>query len=429
MHLVVQAGLGALVFALVGAMLWRRKVGELPSRWQRVSDLVEVGVLVLMVGVVVTRTLRNAGSPVPWDFPYFYTVARNAVEGISFYDPETLVASFVEVQRVWDVPSDWLVEVGFWYAPTTVLYLAPLGFLGYPAALVTNDLVQAAFLVGSILLLHRSFPLRPGRMGLVDMALLGMLSRPVISAFALSQIVFGALFCLVVATTSVTGRRWAGGVALGVGALFKHLLIIPAVLALALRNWRMTAAALASLLATGLLAGLVFGFDVYREFLAHGPSGRSPELALDPVIQSLNGVMRQLFGAVPAGPGAWNAILYPPYLVVAAILTLSTLFICWRASREPRLLVPCFALVSLLSLIVYPNTLFNTLPLMIPALVVILHNIESLSVSPRVAVVVVAGIYGATATHSRFGFAALMIAWIFLAATLARSLMRVDPTA
>lgn len=422
MDLVVQAGLGATASLLVGGILWRRKVAELPDRWRRLADNVEIALLACLALYVLVRTYGNAVNPAPWDFPVFYTVAVSAAEGLSFYDPNSLLATFTEIQRQWNVPADWLVEVGFWYAPPTALYLAPLGFLSYPGALITNDLVQVAFFGTSIVLLHRYFPLREGPIGLVEMALLGLLFRPILSAFRLSQIVFGALFCLVLATGTVEGRRWVGGLALGVGALFKHLLLIPAALAIALRRWRMALAALAGLLATMFAAGLVFGFDVYRGFVTNGPGDRSPELALDPVIQSLNGALRRFFDAVPTAPGALDAILYPPYLIAAGVFTVVTLLIARRVEGTDWGIVPGFALISLLSLLVYPNTLFNTLPLMLPALIVLVHSGDRLGVPSRVQVLAVVAVYGAVGLHSRLGFAALVFAWAFLAVSIVRKL-------
>jgi hypothetical protein len=372
------------------------------------------------LGFVVFRAWRDVILPDPWDFPVFYTVARNAAEGLSFYDPDALSATFAQIQAIWDVPGDWLQEVGFWYAPPTALWLAPLGLLGYPEALIVNDLIQLGLFAASIFLLHRHLPLRAGHMGLVDMALLGLLFRPVLSAFGLSQIVFAAMLALVIATRTVETRGWIAGVALGIGATFKHLLVIPAVLAIFMRRSRVALSAVLTLAAASLAAGLTFGFDVFGEFVRNGPGDRSPQLALDAVINSLNGVMRRAFDAVPAGPGALEAILYPPFLIVAALFTLVTLFVVWRASADAQGVAPSFALLTLLALIVYPNTLFNTLPLMIPAIAVLLADEGFLRMSPRVLVVFIAAGYAALAGFQA-GFAVLVAVWAFMVVGILRA--------
>ncbi|MCI0677518.1 MAG: DUF2029 domain-containing protein [Actinobacteria bacterium] len=423
MDFILRLGFGAVVGLVVGFVLWRRKVRELPAPWDRRADVAEVVALVAALGFVVFRSYRNVVSPDPWDFPVFYTVARNAVEGLSFYRPGALLATFREVQSVWPVPGDWLQEVGFWYAPPTALWLAPLGNLAYPHALIVNDLVQMGFCWASIFLLHKAFPLRQGGMGVIDMALLVFLFRPVLSAFGLSQIVFGGLLALVIAARTVESRGWLSGVALGIGSVFKHLLIIPALLAVFMRRSRVALSAALTVIVTLLASLAAFGGDVFGEFLENGPGDRSPQLALDAVINSLNGVMRRAFDAVPSGPGALEAILYPPFLVAAALFTAVTLLVVWRASSMPGAVASSFALLTLLALIVYPNTLFNTLPLMLPAVVVLLSDDSYPAYSPRSVVVFVGSVYVAMAGFQA-GFAALVAVWAFTTFGLVRALRR-----
>lgn len=400
------------------AILWRTKVREFPGAWRRRADATELLVLSVLIAVVVVGAYRNLTTPSAWDFPGFYTVARNASNGLSFYSPEALVQTFTQIQQEANVPADWLAESGFWYAPPTALILVPLGTFGYSMALVLHYLVQGALFAGSVVLLHRFYPLRRGAMGLVEMAILALAFRPVISALGLAQIVFGALFLTVVAMWLSRNHPWLAGLSLGAGALFKHLLLIPAVLSPALRKSRIAAGALVTSVAAGALAGWVFGFGVYREFITFGPGDRSPELSLDPVIQSLNGVLRRAFDAVPSDSGPIGSILYPPYLIIAGLLTAVTILIAWKARCRTEDTTLVFAFLTVLSLIVYPNTLYNTLPLVIPVFVVLLHRIDDLPVPRPGVVVFVAALYGAVAGIREGAFVSLMLTWLFLAACL-----------
>jgi len=424
-QLVVHIG----IFAVVAGMLWRLKVARLPSRWQRWIDAAEVATLAVLVGMVAVAAYRNVTAPEAWDFPVFYTVARNAVDGVSFYDPAELLPTFTFIQEQAAVPADWLQEFGFWYAPPTALILAPLGVSDFTTGLVIQYVVQGAFFAAAILLLHRFYPLRTGLMGLVEMTLLGMLFRPVLSAFQLAQIVFGALFFLVVGLWAARDHPWLAGISLGVGALFKHLLLIPAGLVLAMRKWRITLGALGAVAVTAVLAGIAFGFDVYTEFTTFGPGDRPPELALDSVIESLNGTLRRAFDSVPPGPGAIDAVLYPPYLVIAAVLTIVTVVVAWRARRGPLSTELTFSLIIVLSLIVYPNTLYNTLPLLIPPLVVLLFAIDELPFSRPVTVAVVAIQYGIVASFAIPAFLALAVTWAYLAVCVTMMTRRAVPAA
>jgi hypothetical protein len=414
----------ALVLALVGVLmvLWRRTVNEVPSRWQRSADVVEVlvlGGLILIAGLL---AIRNLMDPYAWDFPVFYTVAHNVIDGVSFYDPAALLPTFEEIQRTADVPADWLTDgFGFWYAPPTALILAPVGAFGYTEALGLQFVIQGAMLVVSVILLHRVLPLRGGAMGLVEMGVLIMAFRPVIEAFVIGQIVFGALLAIVVALTTIRDRPVVAGVALGIGALFKHLLVIPAVLVLAMGRARTTVAAGITMLGAAAIAAVVFGISVYEEFATFGPSDRPPSIALDSVIQSLNGVMRRTFDAVPASAGALDATMYPPYLVVGGLLTLVTLAIVWRVRDLPETTLLAFSFIVTLSLIVYPNTLYNTLALVLPAIIVIVVSSKTTSIPGPITLAVVMSTYLVVVSWVVPGFLVLVIVWTYLAVVLGRT--------
>ncbi len=115
----MQAVLPVGVFVVVGVILWRRKAAEVPLRWRRLFDAGEIGVVVVATLYVLYVASRAVLHPIAWDFPVFYTVARNAATGLSFYDPTDLLATFVVIQEQAGVPDDWLAEFGFWYAPPT----------------------------------------------------------------------------------------------------------------------------------------------------------------------------------------------------------------------------------------------------------------------------------------------------------------------
>lgn len=412
----------AIAVVVVFGILWRRKVREFPPRLRSAADAIEILAFIGLAGVIAILAYRNVVTPSPWDFPVFYTVARNAVEGLSFYDPGVLLPTFEEIQRTAGVPPDWLGDgFGFWYAPQTALVLAPVGVSSYTSGLILQYLIQGGLFVLAIAVMHRTFPLHPGAMGLVEMAVLFLAFGPVIQAFALAQIVFGALVCLALAYATVVDRPFAAGVLLGVGAVFKHLLVIPAVLLMVMGKARSTLGALVAITASSVAAAVVFGPGVFSEFVTFGPRDRPPEIALDPVIVSLNGFMRRLLDAVPADDGALAAIMYPPYIVVAAALTGGTVWLAWRGRRDADTALLSFSLISLLMLLVYPNTLYNTLPLMIPALVVIVSLVGRLPFAPGVSVAVVTGAYALTVTDAVPGIITMILVWTYLAVCVARS--------
>ncbi len=116
------------------------------------------------------------------------------------------------------------------------------------------------------------------------------------------------------------------------------------------------------------VSGLAFGWGVFRAWLANGPDARRPELAIDPVVQSLLALLYRALGATPRG-SLPAIVLYPPFLLAAGALTLATLAILWRPAAGPRSerawLLLCLALLC------YPNTLISTLALLFPVILAV----------------------------------------------------------
>jgi hypothetical protein len=273
-----------------------------------------------------------------------------------------------EVASTAPVPDEWLEEVGYWYLPPSMLLLLPLGFLGFRAALALHYLIQGAFLVGAAWLIHRTTPLEPGGRGFAALMLLVLLFAPVQSGWMLAQIVPGALFFLALAIHRAGRSSLGSGIALAVGFFYKHLLLIPAALMIASRDRRLRVAGLVSIagiVVALVLSPLVFGAGVVHAWAANGPGARSPELAVDPVVQSLLALLYRASGVTPRG-SLLHIVLFPPFLAIAALLTLGTLVILAR--RNAATPAERLWLLASLALACYPNTLFSTLALLLPVI-------------------------------------------------------------
>jgi hypothetical protein len=109
---------------------------------------------------------------------------------------------------------------------------------------------------------------------------------------------------------------------------------------------------------------VVFGPGILRAYAANGPGMRAPQLAVDPVVQSLPAMLYRGLRVVPSG-SLLHILAFPPYLVAAGALTIATLILLWRmpeaSGREG------FWLATSLGVLCYPNTLLTTLALLMPA--------------------------------------------------------------
>ena len=366
-------GITAGILAAGGVLARAAWDARLGGRARRAADLLILATLVAVAGMTALDAVSNVRWPRPWDFPSFYIPARAAAEGRAFYDPAVLAQVQREVARTAPVPAEWLKEVGYWYLPPSMLLILPLGFLGFRAALALHYLIQGAYLVGAAWLIHRTSPLLPGARGFAALMLLVLLFAPVQSSWALAQIVPGALFFLALAIHRLGRSNVGSGLALTVGFFYKHVLLIPAALMATGRDRRVRAAglvAIGGIVAALLASPLVFGPGVVHAWAANGPGARSPELAVDPVVQSLLALLYRGLGATPHG-SLIHIMLFPPFLALAGLLTLGTLAILSRhttASPGERAW-----LLASLALACYPNTLFSTLALLLPVIFGVAH--------------------------------------------------------
>jgi hypothetical protein len=361
---------GSVVLAVAILARWRYQ-----ARWSaraRAAANAALWAALLVVGALTAvDALANIKWPKPWDFPSFYSVALAAARGLPFYDRQVLTTIQQELARTSGVPSDWLNEVGYWYLPPSVFILWPLGWLSFKAALALHYAVQAAFLAGSAWLIQRAMRIDNRPSGWASTLLLMLLFRPVQSTISLAQIVFGCLFFLLLSEELLERSGVVAGVSLAAGFFFKHLLVIPAGLMAVSRDRRARLAGWSALVtvAVALLASMaVLGRGIFSAYAANGPGARSPELTVDPVVQSLLAMLYRALGVMPHG-SLLGIIAFPPFLIAAAILTLATLVLAWRSPDSERRLRGWLLLC--LALLCYPNTLFNTLALLFPVILAI----------------------------------------------------------
>lgn len=385
-----------------------------------------LGVLLLAalagaVGLAAADVYSNVRHPRTWDFPSFYVVAHAAAEGKTFYDPAVLTAVQDGLTRTQGVPGGWLSEVGYWYLPPSVFLILPLGFLSFRRALLVHAAVQGLLLLGSAWLLGRARAPGRGARATADALLLLLLFYPVLSTIGFAQIVFGCLFFLLLAEALRERHPIAAGVALSVGFYYKHLLLVPAAMFAVGRDRKDRVLGLSAIAAIVLELGasiVALGPHVAGAYFANGPGARSPQLAVDPVVQSLLALLYRALGATPHG-SLVHIVLYPPFLAGAAVLALVTLALQWRSAGDPGAARARFALVTALALLCYPNTLISTLALLAPAALVAYDGAREARWPPAAALAgfaVVWGLPGALLVQA--GWVALLV-WAALAAQLA----------
>ncbi len=408
-----------LPFTVAAGLVYSLDAREhLSQRGRRWLDRATLALLAGEAAGLIALCVSRIVWPVEWDFPHFYVAGRTAWEGRSFYDPHQLRQTYYALSATTPVPPAWLSEVGYWYLPPSALLLAPLGALPYRLALTVHYLLQAGFFAGAVYVLHRAMPIAGGRRGLIAALALSLAFAPVVSTFSVAQIVPGALFFVALAFALLPDRPTWSGAALALGSLYKHLLLIPAALAVLLGKRRVFGGYLATALACCAMSLAVFGTDAWTDFARFGPTSRPPSLAVDPVVQSLLGTLLRTFGRDPS-PHLLQNILYWPHVLAAAALTLITLIACAKGRHGRHSKALSFGCLLALTLMVYPNTLYNTFPLLLPAFFALIAARHALPAPPMVVPVFVGTQYALVLVRPH-AFIVLFLTWAFCLWALVR---------
>ena len=190
-------------------------------------------------------------------------------------------------------------------------------------------------------------------------------------------------------------------------------------------NWRSAAAFAGALLLLLGLAALAFGPSAFVEYARWGTAVPFYHY-VEPVAQSLLAVVYRLSSFVPSAHVDLSHAVHLPFLFSAAILALATLVLIRNCGRDESSRQLARLLAILVALLVYPGSLFNTLPLMLPVFFVVLGLSERLPIAKGWVAAFVFAEYALVAVRVgdswwfHGGFPAMLLAWVFVAGLLLR---------
>jgi hypothetical protein len=259
---------------------------------------------------------HGGGRPIGTDFMPFWYAARMAISGEPgrAYDDAAL-AAFGHA-HAW-IGNDPLERAPFFYPPTFLLLLMPLGFLGYVPAIVAFLATGYALLIACLRRI-----IRPvwGWAALILSPVM-LLNTLINQNGAFTASCFGGAMLLL-------GRRPAlGGVCLGMLVCKPHLAIAAPLALLAARSWRAFVACASTAAAMCITSWLAFGTDTWLRFIAHTATAKAvlENYADDwPKMQSVFGAVRVLHGSVAMG-----------YALQTAVALLSLALLLRAAARQP----------------------------------------------------------------------------------------------
>ena len=288
------------------------------------SAMLGLAMLTFVLWILGVTLAHPAGKPVALDFSAFWAAAKLVAHGhaASAYDNVDIEAT----ERAATVmPPGYLA---FYYPPTFLLLVAPLGWLGYSAALAVFLGLEMVLILA---LLRCVLP--------QGWAWLPLLAFPGFLMNALSgQNAALSASCFAAAAVWLETRPFLAGAALGGLACKPQLAVCVPVALLAARRWRALLSCGASATALAGLSWLVLGRPAWLGFLANAPNARADieTIAIKwPKMQSL-------FGAIRLAGGG-NGVAY----AAQAALSLSALaLLAWVAARRPGALLEAAAMTA-----------------------------------------------------------------------------------
>ena len=295
-----------------------------PDRAKTWCVMLAVAMLAFVLWILGVTLAHPAGKPVALDFSAFWAAARLVANGhaAAAYDNVAIEAT---ERAATIMPPGYLA---FYYPPTFLLLVSPLGRLSYSAALAGFLVLETALVVA---LLRRVLP--------QGWAWLPLLAFPGLLMNALSgQNAALSASCFAAAAVWLESRPWLAGAALGGLACKPQLAVCVPVALLAARRWRALLACGASALVLAGLSWAVLGRAAWLGFLANAPNARADieTIAIKwPKMQSLFGAIRLAGGGNGAAYGA------------QAVMSLAAMaLLAWIAARRPGAWVEAAAVTT-----------------------------------------------------------------------------------
>ena len=328
-----------------------------------------LGILSGIACIVILYYLYQSWSTfhdiVEWDFLAFYVYGKAGADGLAFYDPASFTHILAAIHMPYAVTSEFnasIIQVGFCYPPTTMLMLAPIGFLDLNTANIVWRIFVLSFLVIDMILLYRIFRISESRWFQVMLVVALTMTLPGSSTtVALSQTNFFLLFFILLIYKEPD--NWKAGMFLALAIIVKPIAAVWFLYFLINRKWK----PILSFAVTGvLIVGISivwFGFDNFLTFFTSPPTSRIPGAVYTETInQSMNAVFSRI--SMQIGMDSLFSQVNKIVIVISLILVIFTCIASYKLVKtNPK---ASFLIFLPLSLLIYPGCLMHYAVLLMP---------------------------------------------------------------
>jgi hypothetical protein len=228
-----------------------------------------------------------------WDFLCYYLNGKACAEGLSLYDP----VSFAQVMNSVSLPfplSDSFyhqaVATGVLFPPTTMLLVAPLGYMDVYTANVIWRILVLGFLIIDMALIYKLFRIDKSKwLQLLIIFVLTMTFPGTGSTLGYAQTNFFLLFFILLVYQDPSD--WKAGVYMAIAVIFKPISVVWALIFLINKKWKPVLSFAVSSLVIIAATILLIGIENFMMYFTSPPIQRIPAGSyIEDINKSMNAV-------------------------------------------------------------------------------------------------------------------------------------------
>ncbi|MCI4668293.1 MAG: DUF2029 domain-containing protein [Bacteroidia bacterium] len=354
---------------------------------------------------------ENNNTHKQWDFPCFYLDAQVYHSGLNMYDPESYSHTFNEISFPEDLVigesfHEQVVDMGFKYFPPAVNYFVPMAGLSFEHAQLLWTIMNCIALLGVILLVYRIFFFGIRLEGFLYSLIFVAGFRPVLSTLSMEQFHLWGLCWVLLAWLQL--KKPLAGLWLSLASFTKPQLIILGGHMLSQLSLRQLAIYALTTVGLFIFTFSHLGFDMFFPFIEsfqNAGEGLPPSVYTEGINKSLLANLLRISNF----DFSYNPIFYWPFLIIGGAIGILSFIACWiLRNKDPYL---GYSILIVMSLIVYPGTLFPYGVYILPVLICLLLNNP---LDEKKSFIWLIGLIALICIHIKFQFWSLIILWLGL---------------
>lgn len=325
------------------------------------------GVASLILAFYFRSLMHTFSNIVEWDFLCFYLNGKATVDGLSLYDPSSFRNVLSNVHLPFNLSNSFYtgaIQTGVIYPPTTMLLLAPLGYMDVNTANIVWRIFVLSFLVIDIILLNKIFKIHESKwIQFAIIVTLTLIFPGSKGTLDVSQTNFFVLFLLLLIYKEPD--NWKAGIYLAIAVIVKPIPLVLSLYFIVNKKWKPLFSFIISGMVIVLLSIIQLGFNNFMTYFTSPPVLRIPSSSFsEDVNQSINAVFSRI--SLQMGLDSILKHMNGIVLILTLILVILACFASFKLAKTNT--KASFLIFLPLSLLIFPGTLTHYAVHLIPLL-------------------------------------------------------------